>query len=137
MGIAGLEPRQLAPTVRTTGAGSTDSPAQHQPCHRGTASMLIGVSIQSPLLQIDCPSNQLFVADLTCLVLFCMYAHHREIKLGRSRTRISELRSKKEFQTDYKQYTDQVKSQEAEADDKLGCDHARPMSFPVQSPFLS
>jgi hypothetical protein len=83
MGIAGVEPRQLAPTVGTTGAGSTDSPAQHQPCHRGTASMLIGVSIQSPLSQIDCPSSQLFIADLTCLVFFCVYAHRREIKSGR------------------------------------------------------
>jgi hypothetical protein len=27
MGIAGVEPRQLAPTVGTTGSGSTDSPA--------------------------------------------------------------------------------------------------------------
>jgi hypothetical protein len=27
MGIAELKPRQLAPTVRTTGSGSTDSPA--------------------------------------------------------------------------------------------------------------
>jgi hypothetical protein len=66
-----------------------------------------------------------------------MYAHRREIKSGRSRTRLSESRSKKEFQTDYKQYTDQFKSQEAEADDKLGRDHALPMSFPIQSLFLS
>jgi hypothetical protein len=30
MGIAGVEPRQLAPTVGTTESGSTDSPA-HSP----------------------------------------------------------------------------------------------------------
>jgi hypothetical protein len=63
MGIAGVEPRQLAPTVGTTGSGSTDSPAPSPTTDNLTASTrfdgptsAMAVDSASPL-DIDSATN--------------------------------------------------------------------------------
>jgi hypothetical protein len=55
MGIAGVEPRQLAPTVGTTGSGSTDSPALSPTITNLTASIRFDGSISATAVDSASP----------------------------------------------------------------------------------
>jgi hypothetical protein len=62
MGIVGVEPRQLAPTVGTTGSGSTDSPAPSPTITDLPASTRIDGS--SPATAVDSASPTTIDIDL-------------------------------------------------------------------------